>query len=82
MGFKGFPNVSRVLVENGADLSARNGAGATALHFAAMFGRLVLVDLLAEAGTDVDATDGDGRTPEEVARFQGHEAVAERLRVT
>ena len=41
-----------------------------------------LVDLLVEAGADVDATDQEGGTPEQAARFQGHDAMAERLKAT
>ena len=38
------------LLEKGADLSAKNSVGGTPLHWAARYGKIVSVELLAKAG--------------------------------
>eukprot|EP00961_Rhodomonas_salina_P073764 991105-Rhodomonas_salina.2 len=44
------------LIEAKADVNAQNQHGETPLHFAAMFGRLEILDALIEAGANVHAT--------------------------
>ncbi len=50
------------LVEQGADLQAKNKYGWTALHFAAINQHLDTVKWLVEKGADVNAKDNGGRT--------------------
>ena len=67
------------LVGQGADVTAKDTGGYTALHLAAWEDRLEVVKVLVGAGADVNATDNDGDTPrDEAARFD-HLEVADFL---
>ena len=55
--------VVRALVEQGGDVTARQGDGATALHWAAYWDEGELADLLIGAGADVNAANDLGVTP-------------------
>ncbi len=55
--------VVRALVEQGADVTARQGDGATALHWAAYWDEAELADLLIRAGADVNVANDLGVTP-------------------
>jgi RNA polymerase sigma factor (sigma-70 family) len=63
---------ARLLVESGADVTARRGgqgwarAGWTALHYAVSLGFDDLIPLLLERGADPEARDDEGKTPKEV----------------
>jgi ankyrin repeat protein len=68
--------VTRVLVEHGADIRTRSQGGFTPLLFAARVGDLDSARMLLEAGADVnEATPEDGNTLV-VASASGHEALA------
>ena len=69
----------RALVEQGADVAARQGDGATALHWAAYWDEVELAGLLIEAGADVDAANDLGVTPLWAAAENGSAAMARRL---
>ena len=47
----------------GTDVNAKVKSGSTPLHFAALNGRKVIVELLIAKGADVNAKDEDGETP-------------------
>ena len=53
----------KALLENGAEVNARDMDGLTVLHHAASDGRIDIVRLLIERGADVNAMDEEGRTP-------------------
>ena len=53
----------RLLLENGADVSARCGLGETPLHHAAYWGHPEVAQELLAAGADPNAVDGAGYTP-------------------
>ena len=73
-------DVSRLLVERGADVNARQHGGYVPLHQAAQHGDVELAELLLAAGADPDVALDDGRTAADIAREAGHEQLAERLR--
>jgi len=72
-------DVSRLLVERGADVNAAQEQGFTPLHAAAQNGDADLVAVFLAAGADKDARLDDGRTAADVALEAGHEALAELL---
>lgn len=72
-------DVSRLLVERGADVNAAQEQGFTPLHAAAQNGDTDLVAVFLAAGADKDARLDDGRTAADVALEAGHEALAEVL---
>jgi ankyrin repeat protein len=59
---------ARLLLDAGANVNARDGSGATALHGAAGSGWNDVVSLLAARGADLHAKDGRGRTALELTR--------------
>ncbi|KAL8367183.1 hypothetical protein RB599_010267 [Gaeumannomyces hyphopodioides] len=67
---------TRLLIENGADIEAKDGDGRTPLHWAAKNGHEGIARVLAELGADKEAKDGYGRTPLHLAAAFGHEGVA------
>jgi ankyrin repeat protein len=69
-------DVTRLLIERGADVNAVQTAGYRPLHQAAVTGREDLVRTLLEAGADKTARCDRGKTPAEYARERGHEALA------
>ncbi len=69
----------RELLGRDADVRARQGDGATALHWAAHLDDLETAGLLITAGADVDATNDLGATPLWVATTAGSAAMVARL---
>ena len=70
----------RLLVEAGADVSARQHGGYVALHSAANRGDVELIGLLLDRGADPDAAAEDGKRPIDFARERGHAQAVEHLR--
>lgn len=62
----------RRLIDNGTDLSARGVLGRTALHYAAVFGYLTIIEALVTAGAKIDLQDNDGYTPLHRAAQEQH----------
>ena len=69
----------RALIEQGADPSAPEGDGATALHWAVRWDDAKAVDLLLDAGAAVDAANDYGVTPLALACINRNAALIERL---
>jgi RNA polymerase sigma factor (sigma-70 family) len=84
--FGGKEGTARLLLEYAADPRPRRGgtgwprAGWTALHYAASYGFVDLIEELVRLGADVDAADDAGKTPRQVARESGQLAAIEALR--
>lgn len=69
----------RALLAAGADVDARQGDGATALHWAAHRGDPALAEALLAAGADVDAANALGATPLWLASQNGDARLVARL---
>lgn len=65
--------ISRLLLERGADVMARDELEWTALHHAAKEGQAGMAQLLLERGADTMAKDGLGWTPLHRATKEGHQ---------
>ncbi|MFC2141340.1 ankyrin repeat domain-containing protein [Acidobacteriota bacterium] len=71
----------RLFLDNDADISIKdNNYKKTALHFAALYGQLDIVDALVKKGANVNETDADRKTPLDYANQYGHEKVAKLLK--
>ena len=77
--FGGHEAVTKLLLDNGADVAAAKNKGATALMLAAVGGYEAVVNLLLDHGADVAAADNNGYTALMNAARAGHEAVAKVL---
>ena len=73
------PAVVEALVERGADINLKAGAGVTPLHLAASRGSARFVDLLLAAGADPMAVADDGKNASAFASERGHAELAQRL---
>lgn len=73
------PSGVRALLEAGSPPDAKQQAGYTALHAAAMNGSGERVDLLLAFGADPAVAADDGRTAADFARERGHAELADRL---
>ena len=69
----------RTLLDQGADPSAAEGDGATALHWAVRWDDAEAVDLLLDAGAAVDAANDYGVTPLSLACINRNAALIQRL---
>ena len=63
-------NTVKLLIDNGADVVTENGD--TPLHYAAMYGRLGIVQMLIAKGVDVNANFFDSGTPLDAAELFYH----------
>ncbi len=73
------PQTLRTLLENGANPSASESDGTTALHWAVYHDDLESVDALIRAGADVSAVNDLGATPMWAAALNGNAAIARKL---
>lgn len=69
----------RQALAEGADAGARDGFGMSLLYHAAQKGALEMVELLLEAGAEVDRSSDSGNTPLMAAAARGHAEVVQRL---
>lgn len=69
----------RALIQQKADVNARQADGATALHWAVRANDLELADMLLRAGARVDAANAEGATPMLLAALNGSSPMIERL---
>jgi len=72
--------ISRVLIDHGANVNARKSDYCTPVHFSSFNGHVGLVRLLLERGADTHALDEEGQTPYQLALRSGHCRIADLLR--
>lgn len=65
----------KLLLDGGADPNVSQAGGWTPLHQAAAHGRGETAEMLVKHGASLTAKSDDGRTPLEMARAKGHEAM-------
>ena len=73
-------DTSRLLIESGADVNARQAGGFVPLHSAAQNGDRALVELLLSRAADPNARSDDGRTALSLAEGAGHGEIVALLR--
>jgi ankyrin repeat protein len=71
--------VTRLLLEHGADVKARDFDRFTPLHIAARYGRVEVARVLLEHGADVGEDDDDGKTASQIASEMGHPEITRLL---
>jgi ankyrin repeat protein len=76
---KKFQAITRLLLDWGADVNAKDRSGMTALHRAAYGEHEAIVRLLLERGADINAISRSGMTALHVAAEYGHEAIVRLL---
>ena len=72
----GHAAVATLLIDNKADINAKNNSGYTPLHLAALNGKEAVATLLIAKGAQVNAKDKYGYTPLHWAAFHGRKEVA------
>ena len=73
-------DAARCLIENGANVNAKDSHGQTPLYVAAWKNSREIAILLLQNGADVNAEKSDGRTPLDSATNHGHTAMQSLLR--
>ena len=75
----GLKEITSMLLENGADVTAKDSEEGTALHWAAWYGHEPVVRLLLEKGADINARYNSGGTALHWAAEGGHDSVVRLL---
>jgi ankyrin repeat protein len=71
--------IVKSLIEQGADINARDTSGRTALHYAVEYGHEDVVELLIANGADMNVKDKDGNAPGHVALGENNRPILELL---
>ena len=69
-------DITKILLEAGAEVNVAQSSGLTPLHSAAYHGNIEILILLLEAGADIHAQTDAGKTPADVASANGHHDIA------
>ncbi|MBC8987901.1 ankyrin repeat domain-containing protein [Pedobacter sp. N36a] len=73
--------ITKMLLEAGADVNAKQQAGLTALHAAAQIGNIEIIILLLEHGAALDIRMEGGKLPTDLAKEKGFPEIASILKV-
>jgi len=73
-------DVSRILLDHGANVNAMTQDYWTPAHFSVAYGYLEITKLLLERGADLHAVNREGQTPYEASLAFGHREIADLLR--
>ena len=76
----GHLEVSRVLLDYGADMNARTQNYWAPMHISIRYGRLEIVKLLLERGADIDTMNSEGLTPYQISLQTGNREIVNLLR--
>jgi uncharacterized protein len=69
----GHVEITRLLLQNGAEVNVKNNGGSTPLHCGCnIIGHVDILHLLVENGADLEAQDVDGKRALHRATFTGH----------
>ncbi len=68
-----FDSPAETLINNGADINAKNKEGMTALHYAAIRMDFHGIKLMTKNGGDINAQDNKGNTPLHIAAMHNHD---------
>ncbi|WP_256012380.1 ankyrin repeat domain-containing protein [Desertivirga xinjiangensis] len=74
-------DITKMLLEAGAEVNVAQSSGLTPLHSAAQHGNIEILILLLEAGANIDARTESDKTPADVALASGHLEIARILEV-
>jgi len=77
----GYDQISKMLIEGGANVNVAQHARITPLHIAAQQGNIEMIIVLLENGADVSIKTEMGMTASDLALEKGHKELAEILRV-
>ena len=69
--YKNYPEIAQILIEAGADISAKDKYGKTPLHDATFRNSPEIAQLLIDAGADIEAKSKYGSTPLHRTAWQG-----------
>jgi transcriptional regulator of NAD metabolism len=75
----GDTNVTKLLLEEGANIDIKDQNKNTPLHLAASNGHTDIVKLLVEKGSDLSAVNKDGGTPLQIAFYNNHTEIVKYL---
>jgi ankyrin repeat protein len=75
----GLTSIAQRMVDDGAEVDAKDDRNRTPLWWAAFRGHSAIVKILLRSGAKVNSKDRDGKTPLSLAAIRGHLAVAELL---
>ena len=75
----GLDTITRLLLDQGAEVNTRGGRYGNALHAASLRGHKQVVQMLLKAGADIHAQSGGYGDPLQAASYKGHELIVKVL---
>ena len=69
---RGFYDICKILIDNGADINKKSKIGKNAFHNAIQQGHIDIVKLFVKNGADLKVKTADGLTPTQLAQTEGY----------